>query len=123
MKTILAILLILALGYIMSVFLSRPLFYWGHHFNFENELGFKIDSLEVSVGGVKTIIISSTDSLPSLEGNIDVPKTGYPHEVVLTIYSNEKSSIMKVDSFNCYNCDGNHQYTLTKSGARYRFSP
>ena len=94
---------------------------WGHHFSFENELGFEIDSLEISVGGLITVIYAASDSLSYLEGNIVVPREGYPHEVFINIYSKEKSMLLKADSFNCYNCDGNHEYILKPSGAEYNF--
>lgn len=123
MKTILTITSILLLAYIVMVFTSKPLFYYGHHFSFENELGIEIDSLAINVGGIETTITSKIDNLQFFEGNIDVPETGYPHKVLVTIYSDDEILVMKADSFNCYNCDGNHHYTLKKSGARYRFSP
>jgi len=94
---------------------------WGHHFSFENELGIEIDSLEISVGGITTMIHAGSDSLRSLESNIDVPESGYPHSVILKIYSGAESMKLEADSFNCFNCDGNHEYILTNSGARYRF--
>lgn len=94
---------------------------WGHHFAFDNELEIPIDSLEITVGSLSTLIYAGTDSLQSLEGNIDVPPTGYPHKVSINIYSHQKIIMMPADSFNCYNCDGNHLYTLTASGAVYQF--
>lgn len=107
-------------GWFYWIALPRTL-YWGHHFSFENKLGIKIDSLEITVGDVKTIIVASSDSSGTLEGNIGVPETGYPHEVVIEVFSKEKSVLLPADSFNCYNCDGNHHYTLRDSGAQYEF--
>ncbi len=95
--------------------------YWGHHFSFENELGIDIDSLEITVGNIKTMIVDDSDSSEVLEGNIDVPETGYPHAVVIEVYHKGESIILQADPFNCYNCDGSHQYTLLSSGARYEF--
>jgi len=100
---------------------SLSLYQWGHHFSFENEMGIKIDSLTISVGDVKTNVLADTDSLRTLEANINVPKDGYPHNVTLIIFSEGKSLLLEADPFNCYNCDGSHQYKLTKSGAEYKF--
>ncbi len=94
---------------------------WGHHFSFENKLEIEIDSLEISVGKVKTIIEAGSDSLQTLVGNIDVPQKGYPHQVMLKIFSDESIIILKADSFNCYNCDGSHEYILKEPKAEYRF--
>lgn len=95
---------------------------WGHHFCFENKLGIDVDSLEMRVGNVKTMIKSSSnDSLQTLEGNIDVPENGYPHKTSIQIFSNGKTKIMKSDSFDCYNCDGNHTYILREPKAEYYF--
>ena len=94
---------------------------WGHHFSFENELEIPIDSLKIKVGGEQTLIEADTDSLKTLEGNITVPNKGYPHHVTIIIYSDKKVMNLAADSFNCYNCDGSHQYILRKSGAEYKF--
>lgn len=51
---------------------------WGHHFSFENKLEIEIDSLEISVGKVKTIIEAGSDSLQTLVGNINVLKKATP---------------------------------------------
>lgn len=121
-KLILVLLLIIALGYGMLKFLSNSTYMsWGHHFKFENELKIEIDSLEISVGGRKTTIQADSDSLRILEGNINVPKDGYPHKVTFKIYSNDELMILDADSFNCNNCDGNHQYKLKKTKAEYKF--
>jgi len=117
-KILIALFVIIAVGYGMLKFLSNATdMEWGHHFSFENELGIGIDSLEITVGDVKTIIQVESDSLRSLEGNINVPEKGYPHQVTFNIYNKEKLMILKADSFNCYNCDGNHK----RSGAEYKF--
>ena len=94
---------------------------WGHHFSFDNELGIEIDSLEITVENFKTTIQAGSDSSRDLEGNIDLPKQGYPHEVTIKIYARDKTFSLKADSFNCYNCDGNHLYTLKATGAEYKF--
>lgn len=121
-KILIALLLIIGVGYGVLKFLSNAIHVeWGHHFAFENELGIDIDSLEISVGGLKTTIQARLDSLRTLEGNIDVPTEGYPHEVTFKVYSGDKSMTLKADSFNCYNCDGNHQYILKESRAEYKF--
>ncbi|WP_222931360.1 hypothetical protein, partial [Xanthovirga aplysinae] len=110
------------IGYLLLKFFSNTnRMEWGHHFSFEKELGIIIDSLEITVGDVKTIILAGLDSLRALEGNIDVPKKGYPHQVTLIIYSNEKQMIFEADSFDCFNCEGNHKYKLKESGAEYKF--
>ena len=117
-----SLLLIIAIGFIINRFLlSITRIEWGHHFNFENELGIKIDSLEISVGEIKTMIIAGTDSLKTLEGNINVPKNSFPHKVLLIIYSKGKSRILKAEPFDCYNCDGSHEYKLKETGAVYKF--
>lgn len=123
MKTILiAFLVIIAVGYGIIVFHPNAIgFEWGHHFSFENELGIDIDSLEISVGNVKTMIRARNDSLMDLEENIDVPEDGYPHVVTIKIFSDHEIMTMKADSFNCHNCDGTHQYRLKDSIAEYKF--
>ncbi|PCJ63622.1 MAG: hypothetical protein COA58_15915 [Bacteroidetes bacterium] len=121
-KSLIATLLIIAIGFGFLKILSNAVkMEWGHHFNFENELGIDIDSLEITVGEVKTIIQARFDSLRTLEGNINVPQKGYPHKVIFKIYSSEKSMILEADSFNCYNGDGSHEYKLKESGAEYKF--
>ena len=110
----------------LCVFMALVYFYsfsnfnWGHHFTFENQLNIPIDSLEISVGGLKTMIYSDSN-IDDVEGNIHVPKRGYPHEVLITIYSDSKKTKIIADSFNCYNCDGSHIYTLNNSRAKYKF--
>ena len=121
-KISIALLLITLSGYAFLTFFSNSTrMEWGHHFSFENELGFEIDSLEISLGEVKTLIHAASDSSSYLEGNIDVPREGYPHEVFFKLYSKGTSMILKADSFNCYNCDGSHEYILKPSGAEYNF--
>lgn len=121
-KILIALFLIVVVGYGLLESLSNATdIEWGHHFTIENELGVEIDSLEIIVGNVKTVIEAGSDSLRTLEGNISVPPKGYPHKVIFKIYSNEKSIILKADSFDCYNCDGYHEYTLKESGAEYTF--
>lgn len=92
---------------------------YGNHFNYINETGFYIDSLEISVCETKTMHLPHEDS--TFGGNIDAPETGYPCEVKFKIFSNSNIIQLKADDFNCYECDGNHQYTLTKDGAIYKF--
>ena len=97
---------------------------WGDHFSFENETGSHIDSLKITVGDVENTIVAYQDSLDWwLSGNIDVPESGYPHRVGIMIYSNGDAQRLKADDFDCYQCDGNHQYTLTKEKAEYQFRP
>jgi len=115
--SILALFLIWLL-YILSVGISLRSD-WGHHFSFENELGVSIDSLEITVGDVKNIIVANSDG--TLEGNINVPSKGYPHKVKLRVFYDGKIMLLKTPDFNCYNCDGSHMYILKKSGAIYRF--
>ncbi|HYC87301.1 MAG TPA: hypothetical protein VEB86_18845 [Chryseosolibacter sp.] len=94
---------------------------WGHGFTFENELGIQIDSLEIIIGDKKTMIYASSDSLRTMAGNIEVPENGYPHKVTMKIFSNGNLQILKADSFDCYNCDGSHEYVLRNTGAEYKF--
>lgn len=99
-------------------------FYWGHHFTFTNQMGMPMDSLEITVGDKTTLITSKgidRDSLEYLEGNIGVPKRGYPHKVKLLIFSNSDTITLHPESFDCYNCDGTHQYILTKDSVKYKF--
>lgn len=121
-KTLLALILIIALGFgIIQMILNSIKMEWGHYFIFKNELGIEIDSLEISIGDKKTMIYAGNDSLSSLESKINVPKYGYPHEVILKIFNKDKLFVLEADSFNCYNCDGYHQYILKPSRAEYKF--
>ena len=94
---------------------------WGHHFTFENELGIEIDSLSITVGDKSTMVLADSDGSNSLQSNIEVPDSGYPHLVELIIYSGEHEVKLTAEPFDCYNCDGSHQYTLTYNGAIYQF--
>ena len=121
-KLFISFLLISFIGYgIMKLLSKSNHVTWGHHFIFENELKMSVDSLEISIGVNKTIIRATKDSKITSEGNISVPDIGYPHNVTFKIYTNEKSFLLKADSFNCYNCDGSHMYKLKKTGAEYYF--
>lgn len=108
---------------IRNTFSSRIKMDWGNYFTFQNDLDIIVDSLEISVGHVKTMIISDldSDSLISLGGNLNVPEKGYPHKVAFKIYSGPHLLKLEADSFDCHNCDGDHEYRLTKSGAKYSF--
>lgn len=94
---------------------------WGHHFEFKNELGYDIDSINIFIGDKGNWIYNDPYKNGLLEGNLVVPKNGYPQKVRITIYSKDKIIILNADSFNCHNCDGNHEYILKESGAEYRF--
>ena len=121
-KILIAVLLIAFAGYaLIKLFTNTTHMDWGHHFNFDNRLGIEIDSLEIAVGDVKTVIHADFGSIGTLEGNIDVPKNAYPHKVILKLFTAKKTMILNADSFNCYNCDGYHQYTLKETGAEYKF--
>lgn len=113
----LALLLIGALAYFYLTQNLKPT--WGHHFTFENELGINIDSLEISIGDVKTTVYPHDDN--SLARNLDVPRKGYPHQVVIEIYNGATQTNMNAEPFNCYNCDGTHAYILKTKGAEYKF--
>lgn len=121
-RTLIALGMIVTIGLGTLKFLyNTPSVEWGHPFSFDNQLGIEIDSLEITVGDVKTVINKATDNSTALEGNIGVPDKGYPHKVTLKIYSHEQSMILKADSFDCFNCDGSHEYKLVASGAVYKF--
>lgn len=121
-KTLISLALFIAVGFGLLKILTHTIrMEWGHPFAFENELGIELDSLEIIIGNVNTIIPAGSDSLRTLEGNIKVPKNGYPHKVSIKVFYNENTMTLKADSFNCYNCDGSHEYTLKQSGAEYRF--
>ncbi len=102
-----------------------PNFEWGHHFSFTNNTGIFIDSLDIQVGDsinriVANCTVAQIDSC-SLEDNISVPNKNYPHPVKITIYSENHQYQIKADSFDCYNCDGDHEYIITKEKASYKF--
>jgi hypothetical protein len=121
-KNIPIIILVIAfIASFVSLCKKSTSFEWGHHFSFENDLGIPIDSLKIIVGNEETMIVAGTDSAKSLEGNIYVPKSGYPHKVEILIYTDKKVGNLKADSFNCYNCDGDHMYILKSTGAEYKF--
>jgi len=92
---------------------------WGHHFTFENKLGINIDSLEISVGNIKTVVYPTDTN--ELESNLKVPVSGYPHKVDFKVYKSDGSLFLKADAFDCYNCDGTHGYILKPEGAEYKF--
>lgn len=121
-KFLIAVLFVIAVGGGILMFLFKSIsFDWPHHFSFENGLGIDIDSLEIEVGNVKTMIRAGSDNSKFLHGNINVPEHGYPHLVTINIFSNQEILTMKANSFNCYNCDGTHQYSLKDSIAEYKF--
>ncbi|MEM6397398.1 MAG: hypothetical protein AAF741_13705 [Bacteroidota bacterium] len=122
MKTILVVLSILGIIWLCtSLFALRGKFYWGHHFTFHNELDIPIDSLMVDVGGLETTIVAR-DGL-DLEGNLNITKSEAAQKVKIVVYSGMDTIAIPADSFNCYNCDGNHHYTLHKNSAEYSFTP
>jgi len=121
-------LLIIGISFILILFLylrfiSISHIEWGHHFSIENNLGIEIDSLTLTIGDEINWLYPSEDSLHIIEGNIDVPTKNYPHRVEIHVYENGNIIHLEADSFNCYNCDGYHEYTLNKAGAVYRFLP
>lgn len=121
-QILLSILLLIVLVGVILIYLNDAMsFEWGHYFDFKNELGIEIDSLEISVGEVKTMVRSGGDRSKDLGGNIDVPDDDYPHLVTIKIFNNQEVLTLKADSFNCYNCDGTHQYILNNSRAEYHF--
>ena len=91
---------------------------YGHHFSFTNNSGYQIDSLSITVGEATTMALNSEYGMSE---NLVVPKEGYPHEVQIKVYSNEQTIDLVADSFDCYNCDGSHEYLLTKDSAQYAF--
>jgi hypothetical protein len=94
---------------------------YGHHFAFTNELNRNIDSIQISIGDSTTILNDPDTVTFDFEANIVVPKTGYPHHVAIVIYSNDSIFEIPSDSFNCYNCDGGHEYILRSDGNKYVF--
>ena len=91
---------------------------FGHHFSFTNKSGYDIDSLAITVGSETTMVKNSDYGMSE---NLAVPEKGYPHKVKIQIYTAGKKNDLIADSFNCYNCDGSHQYILTKDSAHYVF--
>lgn len=121
-KPLFILFLITTIGYGLFLVYSKDTHIkWGHHFSFENELGMDVDSLTITIGNVRTEIQVGKDRLRTLEGNVNVPENGYPHEVSIIVYSSGKEIALKADSFNCFNCDGSHAYMLSESGAKYKF--
>lgn len=121
MKTIfqvfLAIVFVLLLGFLALKSLTN--IEYGHHFSFENNLDQQIDSLSITIGNKTNWLYPDMDK--KFEGNLDVPKKGYPHKVKIIIFSNGSSKEIPTEKFNCYNCDGSHLYNLEISGAKYKF--
>lgn len=77
-----------------------------------------IDSLAITIGNETTIVYNSDYGMSE---NLAVPKKGYPHKVKIKIYAKDKTVYLVADSFNCCNCDGSHEYVLTKDSAFYKF--
>ena len=115
----------LTIGIIGLLTNCYPRFDWGHHFSFTNNTGEFIDSIDIQVGdSINRIIadcnVQHIDSC-SLADNISVPKEGYPHEVRLKLYCGKQQFEIKADSFDCYNCDGSHEYIISMDEATYKF--
>jgi hypothetical protein len=94
---------------------------WGHHFSIANELGIEIDSVKITIGKEVNWLYAGSDRQRSMEGNLSVPSKGYPHRVQILIFSKGRKHKLKAEDFNCYNCDGSHEYILRKEGAVYVF--
>jgi len=94
---------------------------YGHHFAFTNDLGIDIDSLQVSIDDSTTMLNDPYLVTFDFEANIAVPKSGYPHHVKIIVYSNDSMFEIPADSFNCYNCDGSHEYILQNDSSKYVF--
>ncbi|GAB5556891.1 MAG: hypothetical protein SchgKO_11040 [Schleiferiaceae bacterium] len=90
---------------------------WGHHVELINDLDLDIDSVRVRVGDEVTFLG------PDLQGIISVPESGYPHAVEFVVFSPGQMIALPADSFDCFQCDGYHYYTLTWSGGTYEFRP
>ena len=116
-------LIIAVLLTLFVIFLKLTHVEWGHSFDFNNQLGYEIDSLKITIGDKENWLYPSLDSAKSIEGNLDVPAKNYPHKVEILVYENGNKHLIEADSFNCYNCDGYHEYILKKSGAKYKFIP
>ncbi|MEM6264043.1 MAG: hypothetical protein AAGI38_16130 [Bacteroidota bacterium] len=120
------LLLIVCLALFIGMFLARLTLLstqvkWGHHFTFKNELGLEINSLSITIGSEINMIRKTVDEPNFLGGNLGVPKKGYPHEVIIKVFSQEGYLVIPADSFDCYNCDGSHSYILTDLRAVYQF--
>ena len=114
-----AIIALIAIAFGLLHFLSKASVNWGHHFSFENMLGIEIDSLEITVGTMATMLHASAEG--TIEGNIQVPEKGYPHAVTIKIFNRGEPYVQTADPFDCFNCDGDHRYILRESGAEYQF--
>jgi len=103
------------------LFISCVRMDWGHHFTFTIELGYDIDSIQVVIGDKENWIYSIENYPDIFEGNLEVPEKGYPHDVQIIVYENNRGHRITADPFNCYNCDGSHEYILRVSRAKYVF--
>ncbi|MAX78696.1 MAG: hypothetical protein CL843_00775 [Crocinitomicaceae bacterium] len=115
--------LFLAVLFIFMKWKNASAFHWGHHFTFENELGYSIDSLDLDIGGKHNRYYFSADGSLATNGNANVPQNGYPHRVTIRVYRNGEALLLSAPLFDCYNCDGDHYYTLKNGTAEYRFEP
>ncbi|MBT8326239.1 MAG: hypothetical protein KJP21_00865, partial [Bacteroidia bacterium] len=91
-----------------TFFISCNSYDWGHHFTFTNNTGYEVDSLKISIGNEENVLHSDTEN--EILGNLSVPNSGYPHPVSIILFSNGKKIKIHADSFNCYQCDGSHEY-------------
>ncbi|MEM8584814.1 MAG: hypothetical protein AAGF87_11120 [Bacteroidota bacterium] len=122
MKALLILVIAFSSIWIISwLFLLQKPIQWGHHFTFHNELGIFIDSIQISIGGEERIITVREDH--TLEGNCQVNEIYAPQEVRITIFTEDQIIEIPADSFNCYNCDGYHNYDLQPQRAVYWFQP
>ena len=94
---------------------------YGHHFAFTNNLGITIDSLEFIVGDSTTWVYPNPDFSDELEANVSVPVKGYPHLVTIRVYEDGVIRNLTADVFDCFNCDGSHEYILEGDSAKYKF--
>jgi hypothetical protein len=105
-------------------------FKWSSYFEFTNELNIPIDSIRIVIGDKEnwvtykdsSWVTKSDSSLVLVFGkNLSVPDKGYPHRVDIDVYSGVDVISLEADSFDCYNCDGSHEYILQDKKATYKF--
>ncbi|MEO0473707.1 MAG: hypothetical protein AAF206_29110, partial [Bacteroidota bacterium] len=90
---------------------------WGNVISFENELGIRIDSLEMIVCQTRSLLYVDEDSAGNryIDEHPRFPDSGYPCPVKMKVYSEGKEIILEADTFDCYHCD-NAKYYILRDG-------